>query len=88
LPTYVGTRIAFNGDLSPNECAHAAGAFFLELNQLQPAHKGAARRHGPKPTGGSFRAIDDATNPDNNSTIPPQLHQPRLTLGAVLGDGI
>ena len=75
--------------ISPNVCAHAAGAFLLEPNQLQPTRKGAARRHGPKPTdpkGGSFRAIDDATNPLIISTNQLRTHQPRLTLGAVLGD--
>jgi hypothetical protein len=39
-----------------------------------------------RPQGGSFRAINDATNPDINSTDQPQIRKPRLTLGAVLGD--
>jgi hypothetical protein len=64
-------RIAFNGDLSPNVCAHAAGASFIRSNQPQPTSKGAARRHGPKPTVGSFRAIDGVTNPDINITYQP-----------------
>jgi hypothetical protein len=35
--------------VATNEGAHAAGASFLDPNQLYPTHKGAARRHGPKP---------------------------------------
>ena len=78
-PNSLYSRAGFNAGMSPNECAHAAGASFLKPDKLQPTHKGAARRHGPKPTVGSFRAIDDATNPVFNKSSQLRTTRPRLT---------
>jgi hypothetical protein len=74
--------------IAANDGAHAAGASFLNSTNFNPPERG--RRGGMDRNRGdttSFRVIDDATKPDTNSTNHPQIHQPRLTLGAVLGDG-
>jgi hypothetical protein len=62
--------------------------FLASTDQLSVNEKGAGRRHGPKPTSGSFWTIDDETSPGINSNHQLSITQPRLTLGAVFGEFI
>jgi hypothetical protein len=80
-----GYGFVFRTHLSPNGGANAAGASFLQSNQLSPTSKGTARRHRPKPQTiprgwASFWAIDDATAPDKLEAILHQMPRPRLTM--------
>ena len=74
-------RPAFDGGLSPNDGANAAGACLLQTNQHQLTQRG--RRGGIDQNRGgttSFWAIDDATAPDSVEAIFHQPTRPRLTM--------
>ena len=49
-------------------------------------HEGAGRRHGPKPTSGSFWTIADVTAPGTPSYPPALPHPAPVDVGVVLGD--